>query len=279
MATEKKFILKALSDFDVKEFLQHELERAGISRIQIQKTPVATRITLVVQRPGMVVGKRGTGIDELAASLKRFGIDNPKIEVVEVAVPSLDSKLMAEKIGRQIEVRGNVKQTIRMALREIVSAGAVGVEIRVAGKLVGKGGKAKTITMRQGFLKKSGEPMKLVNEAKFTAYPKAGAIGITVKILPPGAKLPDKLDVSNIKPKEEKKEVVETVEVTEETTEEKVVETMPKEEEKKETNEEKPKKARKKKEKVEEKAETAEKVDEKLEVVEPSIPEPTPATA
>ncbi len=91
-----------------------------------------------------------------------------------------------------MELRGNAKQAMRIALREIMSAGAIGAEIRVAGKIVGKGGKAKALTVRAGYLKKSGDLMKLVNEAKATAYPKAGAIGVTVRILPPGTELPDK---------------------------------------------------------------------------------------
>lgn len=198
MATEKKFVRKALDDFEVKEFLEKQLARAGVSSVSIQRTPIATRITIAVQRPGIVVGKRGAAISELAEELKRFGIDNPQIEVIEVPVPSLDAKLMAGRIGRYIEVRGNAKQAMRMALREIMSAGAIGAEVRVAGKIVGKGGKAKALTVRAGFLKKSGELMKLVQEAKYTAYPKAGAIGVTVRILPPGVGLPDKVDVNQI---------------------------------------------------------------------------------
>ncbi len=193
MSTEKKLIQKALNDFAIRDFLEKKLDRAGVSSVTIQQTPIATRITIVVQRPGIVVGKRGTAIDELAADLKKFGIENPQIEVVEVAVPSLDSKLVADRIAKFIELRGNAKQSMRMALRDVISAGAIGVEIRVAGKIVGKGGKAKTLTMRSGYLKKSGDLMKLVNEAHKTAYPKAGAIGITVRILPPGTKFPDKV--------------------------------------------------------------------------------------
>ena len=200
MATEKKFVHKAINDFEVKHFLETKLERAGVSSITIQRTPIATRITLEVQKPGIVVGKRGTAIDELAAELKQFGIDNPQIEVIEVAVPALDSKLIAHRIAKSIELRGNVKQSMSIALREIMGAGALGAEIRVAGKIVGKGGKAKTITVRSGFLKKSGELMKLVREAAFTTYPKAGAIGIRVKILPPGTKMPDKLVLPPEKP-------------------------------------------------------------------------------
>ncbi|MBI3587625.1 30S ribosomal protein S3 [Candidatus Micrarchaeota archaeon] len=193
MATEKKFIQKAFADFGIKEFLGKYLDRAGVSKVTVAKTPIATRITIEVQRPGIVVGKGGESITRVSRELKvRFGIENPQIEVVEVPVPSLDAKLVAERIGRQIELRGNVKQALRIALREIMDAGAVGAEIRVAGKIVGKGGKAKALTVRQGYLKKSGDTIKLVREGRYTAYPKAGAIGVSVKILPPGTKFDDK---------------------------------------------------------------------------------------
>ena len=185
MATERKFLAKAITDYSIKEFLEKELSRAGVSAVTVQQTPIATRITITVQRPGIVVGKRGSSITSLAQALEsRFHIDNPQIEVVEVPIPSLDAKLMADRIGHQIELRDNAKQAIRFALREIMSAGAIGVEIRVAGKIVGKGGKAKAFTVRAGYLKKSGDLVKLVHEGRYTAYPKAGAVGITVKILP-----------------------------------------------------------------------------------------------
>jgi small subunit ribosomal protein S3 len=196
MATERKFLAKALTDYSIKEYLEKELSRAGVSAVAVQQTPIATRITITVQRPGIVVGKRGSSITSLAQALEsRFHIDNPQIEVVEVPIPSLDSKLMADRIGHQIELRDNAKQAVRFALREIMSAGAIGAEIRVAGKIVGKGGKAKAFTVRAGYLKKSGDLVKLVHEGKYTAYPKAGAVGITVKILPPGTNIPDKIDL------------------------------------------------------------------------------------
>jgi len=199
MASERKFIRKSLTEFRVKEFLEEELEKAGVSSIEMQKTPVATRITINVRRPGIVVGKRGEAIKDLCNALeKRYGVENPQLEVVEVRHPELDPKLAAEKIARQIEIRGNVKQAISFTLREIMAAGAIGVEIIVAGKVVGKGAKAKVLRARAGYLKKSGEIMKLVREGKFTAYPRAGAIGVTVKIVPPGTVFPDKVDVSQI---------------------------------------------------------------------------------
>ena len=199
LATEKKFVHEALGYFAVKAFLGKELDKAGVSKITIQKTPIATRVTIEVRRPGMVVGKKGAGITETSDLLKqKFGIENPQIEMIEVPVPSLDAVLMSEKIARQVELKGNIKQIMRMALREIMSAGAIGAEIRVAGKVVGKGGKAKTLKVRQGYLKKSGDMMKIVRLGKRTAYPKAGAIGVTVKILPPGVQLNDKIDLTKL---------------------------------------------------------------------------------
>ncbi len=199
MASERKFIKKALNEFRVKAFLEEELEKAGVSAIEVQKTPVATRVTIHVRRPGIVVGKKGRAIKELCDVLeKQFGVDNPQLEVIEVQKPELDPKLVAEKIARQIEIRGNVKQAIAFALREIMEAGAIGAEIRVAGKVIGKGAKAKALRARAGYLKKSGEIMKLVREGKFTAHPRAGAIGVMVKIVPPGTVFPDKLSAKEL---------------------------------------------------------------------------------
>ncbi|NYZ77927.1 30S ribosomal protein S3, partial [Candidatus Micrarchaeota archaeon] len=184
---------------DVKKFLEKELERAGVSEISIQKTPIATRISILVRRPGIVVGKKGKAIKELCDELQqRFGIENPQIEVVEVMRPELDAKLMAEKIGKQIEMNPSVKPIIRSTLREIMESGAIGAEIRVAGKIIGKGAKAKALTMRSGYLKKSGEAMKLVKEGRYVVYLNAGAIGIQVRIVPPDTKFSDKIRIEDI---------------------------------------------------------------------------------
>ncbi|MBI5226323.1 30S ribosomal protein S3 [Candidatus Micrarchaeota archaeon] len=196
MTIQSKMIQKALADLTVKLFLYKDLAKAGVSDIQIQRTPIATRITARVRKPGMVVGKKGNTIKEVCDELsRRFGIENPQFEVVEVTQPALDAKLMAEKIGQRIEMRPNIKPIMRMALREIMEAGALGAELQVAGKVVGKGGKAKALRVRDGYLRKSGEPMKQVRKGHYVAYLKAGAIGVSVKIVPPNAHFPDTVHV------------------------------------------------------------------------------------
>ncbi len=160
---------------------------------------MATRITLFIRRPGMVVGKKGSSIRELCEELEHdYAIDNPQLDVIEVENPQLDARLVAEKIGKQIELRGNVKQVLRFTLQEIMESGAIGAEIRIAGKVVGKGGKAKTLTARAGFLKKSGNLVNLVRKGTYTSYLKAGAIGIRVRIVPPGTVFPDKIIIPTI---------------------------------------------------------------------------------
>jgi small subunit ribosomal protein S3 len=199
MASERKFVRKALADYAVKEYLEKELARAGVSKIELQKTPIATRIALFVRRPGVVVGKGGKTIQQVTEVLQRqYGIENPQLEVIEVENPALDPRLVAERVGSQIEIRGNAKRVARFALMDIMNAGALGAEIRIAGKIVGKGGKAKTVKVRAGFLKKSGEPMKLVQEGRYVAYPKAGAIGVKVRIVPPGTIFPDQIRLPDL---------------------------------------------------------------------------------
>ncbi|MFH1056220.1 MAG: 30S ribosomal protein S3 [Candidatus Micrarchaeota archaeon] len=211
MAVEKKlFLAKAVANLKIKSFLYRELEKAGVSNIEIQKTPIATRISVSVRRPGFVVGRRGKSIKDVCFALERqFKVENPQVEVIEVQAPALDAKLMAEKIGKRIESKPNVKPIMRIALQEIMQAGAVGAEIRVAGKVVGKGGKAKVFTVRKGYLKKSGDLVKFVRVGTYTTYLSAGAVGINVKIVPPGVIL---TEAEQRKAKKEAKAPVEVVE-------------------------------------------------------------------
>jgi len=239
-----------MNDFQIIRFLRKYLERAGVSSISIQKTPMATRIILRVARPGIVAGRKGSSIKELVTVLEqRFAVDNPQLDIVEVDRPQLDAQLVAEKIGKQAEVKGKIKQIIRFALQDIMKAGAIGAEIRAAGKVVGKGGKAKTLKVRSGYLKKSGHYTTLVRKGRYTVYLKAGAIGIDVQIVPPEVKFPDVIDVSSAKFEEKSEETVTTPEgATEKVVEEKMVEIKAAEDEAEKAKKKKAAKPRKKKE-------------------------------
>ncbi|NOZ59080.1 MAG: 30S ribosomal protein S3 [Euryarchaeota archaeon] len=191
MALERKFIEDNIRKFEVKEFLQRELERAGCGEIEIQRTPLGTRVIVHVQRPGLVIGRKGQAIRKLTTILKtRFGLDNPQVEVNELEVPELNPNVMARSIANALERGIHFRRAAYTALRRIMEAGARGAEITISGKLTGE--RAKSVKFVDGYLKHCGEPaMMYVKEGYAVAAPKPGVIGVKVKIMPPGTRLPD----------------------------------------------------------------------------------------
>ncbi|MGC8710532.1 MAG: 30S ribosomal protein S3 [Candidatus Micrarchaeia archaeon] len=193
MVVERKFISDALIKLRISEYLEKELTRAGFSRVDIQKTPMITRITVYVTNPGRVIGSGGQTINALTDSLKtKFHIDNPQISVAEVKNPKLEPRIIARYIANSLERGANPRSLLHSILRDLIANGALGAEIIVAGKLAAKGAKARSIKVRHGYLPKAGGVTAFVDEVHLTAYPKYGAIGIKVRIVQPGTVFPDR---------------------------------------------------------------------------------------
>ncbi|MEM4137643.1 MAG: 30S ribosomal protein S3 [Candidatus Anstonellaceae archaeon] len=193
MVVEKQFIKDALIKYLVARFLEEELDKAGFVDVDIQRTPMLTRVNLIVANPGRVIGRKGKTIKDLTEELtKRFNIENPQISVTEAKNPALEPRLIAKKIAKFIESGKKPRVVLHAALRDIMNAGALGGEIVIAGKLTAKGGRAKALRVSAGYIPKAGEPTRLVKTAHVTAYPKPGAIGVRVSIVPPGTVFPDK---------------------------------------------------------------------------------------
>ncbi|MFA6908195.1 MAG: 30S ribosomal protein S3 [Candidatus Micrarchaeia archaeon] len=196
---EGKFIEDAITRYRVSKFLETELDRAGFSRVEIQRTPMVTRIAVEVTNPGRVIGKRGKSIQDLTDAITReFKIENPQISVVESVNQNLEPRLVAKKICRFIEMGKKIRAILHASLRDIMAAGALGAEIVASGKVAAKGGRSKRFRLMAGYIPKAGEPARLVAVSHVTAYPKSGAIGVLVRIVLPGTEFPDK--VSGSKP-------------------------------------------------------------------------------
>lgn len=193
MAVERKFIDDAVSRYRVAQFLRQKLERVGFSGVTIQKTPMVTRINVEVANPGRLIGKKGRSIKRLTDTIKsEFNVADPQIAVVPVEKIELEPQLMARFIARRIESEKPIRPTIHAALKKIIDAGAQGAEIIVSGKIVAKGGKARSMRVAWGYLPKAGEVTRLVKKAFFTARPKYGAVNVRISITPPGVVFPDK---------------------------------------------------------------------------------------
>ena len=196
MAIERHFIQEGVIRSEVESFLRSELNRAGYSGISIQKTPLSTRVVLYVEKPPIVIGKKGKRINSLTRVLnEKFGIESPSIDVQKIEKPTLDSNIIARRIAVALERGMNRRRIAYKAVRAVMSSKARGVMIILSGKIVGKGGRSRSEKYSEGYMKNAGDSAKLVEIGSTQAYLKAGVIGVTVKIVPPNTKFPDQISV------------------------------------------------------------------------------------
>lgn len=193
---ERVFVEQGWKRIEMDAFLRGELEKAGFTKAEVIKTPLVTRIIVHVTRPGMAIGKSGQNIKMLTETIgKRFGIENPQLEIKEIERPNLDATAVAERLKSQIERGMPWRSVLYRTISDIMNAGAQGVEIKIGGKLTGKGGRKRRVRVAQGYLKKVGEQASYVDYAKATASTKPGTIGIKVKLVKPETLFPDKIKV------------------------------------------------------------------------------------
>ena len=195
MAVERKLIAEHKKRVAVREFLHRETERAGFGGAEISRTPMGTRIHLVTERPGFVIGRRGATIKKLTTDLQeRFGLDNPQIEVAESADPSLNPQIMAQKLAEALERGWHFRRAGHSTLRRIMESGAKGCLITIAGKLTG--GRKRTEKFLDGHIKWCGDTALIHMQSGYaTAKKKLGIIGCTVAIMDKDAVLPDEVTI------------------------------------------------------------------------------------
>ena len=169
-------------NLELDEFLSETLRDAGYGRVDVQKTPIGTRITLSVTRPGLVIGRKGTGIRDLTSKLEqKFGLSNPQISVIELEAPELNPKIMCNRIAQLIERGTAFRRAAIWTNNTIMNAGALGVEITVAGKL--RSERAHFEKHAVGLVPKSGDVAnKVVRYGVTHVLTKMGLMGIQLKI-------------------------------------------------------------------------------------------------
>ncbi len=181
---EKIFVKTGIAISDLEKFLRKKVEKAGYSHSEIERTPLGTRIIIYVHKPGLIIGKSGRKIDELAEEIKeKFKIENPMIDVKEVEQPMLDANIVAYRIAKAIEKGINYKKVCNYYLEQVRNAGAIGVSIVVSGKLAGKE-RSRFQKFRSGFVAYSGEyAERLVEKGYSQAMIKPGVVGVEVRIM------------------------------------------------------------------------------------------------
>ena len=180
--TVKSILTTVRSYAELDEFFEKELRDAGYGGLEVQKSPVGTTLKVFVARPGLAIGRRGTGIKDLTDKVAaKFTFPNPQIAVTEVENPELNARIMAARIA-QIASRGTAfRRAAQWSVNNIMNAGAAGVEISVAGKL--RSDRSHGEKYRAGIVPKSGDTAdRSVSEATTDVLMKLGLYGIKVKI-------------------------------------------------------------------------------------------------
>jgi small subunit ribosomal protein S3 len=180
---ERIFIKKAKEQVAMKEFIRNYFANARCGDIEIQYTPLGTRIIIYTISPGLVIGSGGEKIKELTEKLKTsYGVENPQIDVQKIREPDLDANVVAQSIASALEKNINYKKLGNFHLEKIMDAGAIGVEIIIGGKLSGE--KSRRERFVAGYIKKAGQPAERdVVAGRAIANPPLGNICVNVRIM------------------------------------------------------------------------------------------------
>ena len=136
MSIVKRFITESIKRTEIDEFLQKKLERAGYGGVNLSKTPLGTHVVIYAMRPGLVIGRGGETIKELASALEQnFKVSNPQISVSEIEVPEFNAHVVANRVASALERGVHFRRAGFWALNQVMEAGALGAEIVISGKL------------------------------------------------------------------------------------------------------------------------------------------------
>ncbi len=209
MSIVKRFITEAIKKTEIDEFLQKKLERAGYGGVNLSKTPLGTHVVIYAMRPGLVIGRGGETIKELATSLEEnFKVANPQISVSEIEFPEFNAHVIASRVASALERGVHFRRAGFWALNQVMEAGALGAEIVISGKL--RTERARFEKFRAGYFPRCGEPaLKYMKKAEAHVQLKPGIIGVRVKIMPPDAQFPDKIQIVVAPPEEKIEETAE----------------------------------------------------------------------
>ena len=243
MTIVKEMLKERVRRVQVHDHVQKRTARAGFGGLSIQRTPLGTHVRISAERPGLVIGRKGSDIQRLTDELERkFGYENLQVEAGEVNRFALNPLIMAAKVANALERGWNYRRAGNSMLQRIMDAGARGCQITIAGKLTGL--RHRTEKFLSGHIKFCGETaLELMDVGIAQAKLKPGTIGVKVAIMKPDAKLPDEIEVVKVEVPvtEEVKEEEESSEETEEV-KEKEGEEKPKEKDSKKKSKGKEKK-------------------------------------
>jgi small subunit ribosomal protein S3 len=124
-------------DIKLRKYLKDKLKHAGVAKIEIERAARKVKVIISTARPGVVIGKKGTGIDALKADVQKQTSNEVFLSIQEVRKPDMDAQLVAESIAMQLEKRISWRRALKKSIAAAIKGGVRGIKIRVSGRLDG----------------------------------------------------------------------------------------------------------------------------------------------
>jgi small subunit ribosomal protein S3 len=148
-AEGREYVDNLHQDFALRRLVRKEAERAGVSRVEIERFPGKVKVIVHTAKPGILIGRKGENVKKIRLSLE--GVVGKKIdlEIKEIKAPDTDAYLVARNIADQLERRISYQRAMKRAIQQAIRQGALGIRVEVSGRLSGAE-MARTVNMREG---------------------------------------------------------------------------------------------------------------------------------
>jgi small subunit ribosomal protein S3 len=144
-----KYVDHLQEDIAIRELIHDESDRAGVSRIEIERFPGKVKVIIHTSKPGVLIGRKGASVKILRKKLEELVGKSIDVDIKEIETPDLDAYLVADNIARQIEGRISYSRAMNRTIQRTMREGAEGIRVEVAGRL-GGAEMSRTIHMREG---------------------------------------------------------------------------------------------------------------------------------
>ena len=179
-AEREDYVDQLHQDFELRRLVRDEAERAGVSRIEIERFPGKVKVVVHTAKPGILIGRKGDNVKKIRTKLEAVVGKKIDLEIKEIKSPDLDAYLVANNIAEQLERRISYQRAMKRALQQATRQGAEGIRVEVSGRLSGAE-MARTINMREGQVPR--QTLRAdIDFAKSEALTTYGQIGVKVWI-------------------------------------------------------------------------------------------------
>jgi len=134
---EKSYAANILEDWKIRNFIKEKLEHAGIARVEIERTAGKVLVIVHTAKPGIIIGKKGSEVDELKKKIQNITKKDIYISIMEVRNPAIDAQIVSKSVAVQLEKRISHKRAMKKAVIAALAAGAKGIKIMCSGRLGG----------------------------------------------------------------------------------------------------------------------------------------------